>query len=214
MTAHYSTASEAQIIAELRATVARQQAHIAELRASPLGILSGAAIRCDLRAWRGQADVIAVDWRKLHEWNEILGYDLATQFFAEFCRTRAANRRRDDHRSADIRGQWGGDEIVIAVAPGGGRGLLMRLIRALDELSAQLSAEQRAKIVAQTGGLIDQFSAVFVLIEGSSCPIVDAARAVAECGQLKSGGRQTGDRATSGRPGTIVATLPALEVAA
>lgn len=205
MTAHSITTSD-PTIAELRAIIAAQQSHIRELSRSHLGILSGPAIRRELRLLETPCDLIALDFRKLHEWNDILGYDLANRFFGDLCRTREHTRRRSELRMQDVRGQWGGDEIVIACAVGSGRGLLLRLVRALDDLSAQLSTNQRQAIVTATGGLIDGFAAVFVLIESSRCPLVDAARAVAECGELKRG-IQTGDRATSGRPGTIIGTL-------
>ena len=190
----------------LLATIAQQQAAIAELSASPLGILSGPAIRRALRTMPGPIDVIALDFRKLHEWNELLGYNVASEFLARFCQTRSRARRRGDRRALDVRGQWGGDEIVIACAAGSGQGLLMRLVWALDRLSAQLTAGQRAAIAERTGGLIDGFAAVFVLVERSHAPLVDASRAVDECGVLKRG-RQTGERAGSGATGTIIGTI-------
>ncbi len=193
----------------LLATIAQQQAAIAELSRSPLGILSGPAIRRALRQMPGPVDLIAFDFRKLHEWNDVLGYDVSSNYLAKFCQTRTRTRRRGEARPLDVRGQWGGDEIVLAVAAGNGRGLLMRLVWALDTMTERLTDEQRTKITHNTGGLITGFAAVFVLVEGSGAPLVDAARAVSECGVLKSGGRQTGERATSGRPGTIIGSIAA-----
>lgn len=200
---------------QLLRVISQQQQAIAELSSTHLGVLSGPAIRRALRQMPGPVDLIALDFRKLHEWNELLGYDLATRYFAQFCQTRTRARRATDRRALDVRGQWGGDEIVLAVAAGSGLGLLLRLVRALDTMTEQLTPEQRAAIEARTGGLLSGFAAVLVLIERSTVPIVDAARAVQECGALKAGGRQTGERATSGRPGTIIGTMqPITETAA
>lgn len=193
--------------------------------ASHLGILSGPAIRYELGQLTESVDLIAIDWRKLHEWNDILGYDVSNVFLAEFAQTRHGTDRRrvtrakNSRRPArlDLRGQWGGDELLFAVSAGDGLGLLMRLLRALDTLSARLTSEQRQAIAERTGGLIDGFAIVAVLVPSSTDAYHrnewgrdagDSARAVAECGRLKAG-RQTGERATSGAPGTIIGTLPA-----
>jgi GGDEF domain-containing protein len=182
-------------------TPAELKAIIDELSTSHLGILSPAAIRLELARETGPVDLIALDFRKLHEWNDILGYDVANVYFGAFARTRL-----DEGRAADVRGQWAGDEVVIACAAGDGLGLLLRLIRALSELSEQLGVTDRATIQRRTGGLLDGFAAVFVLIPGSTHVLADAERAIVECGILKRG-VETGDRATSGRAGTIVGTL-------
>lgn len=207
---------------------------ITELSYSHLGILSGPAIRRALRIEteairQGTAkpmDIIASDYRKLHEWNEpsVLGYDLSNVYFAEFAQTRGGRDRRQIERAApsrrptcrDLRGQWNGDELVFGVEAGQGIGLLMRFIHALDTLSERLTPAQRDAMRARTGGLFDGFAAVFVLIQNSTdvyrrnghVDEGDAARAVAECGVLKSG-NVTGARATSGRAGTIIGTLKA-----
>lgn len=181
---------------------------------SHLGILSGPALRYELSLLDGPVDVLAIDWRKLHEWNDLLGYDVANTFLAQFAQTRQGRERRRFPRvkharrpaRLDIRGQWGGDELVFAVAPGDGLGLLLRLLRALDTLSAQLTPAQRQAIGDRTGGLLDGFAIAAVLVCGTSTPLTDARRAVDECGKLKAG-RQTGDRATSGAAGTIIGTL-------
>jgi hypothetical protein len=183
---------------------------------SHLGILSGPALRYALARIDGPVDILAIDWRKLHEWNDLLGYDAANTFVAQFAQTRQGRERRHFPRvkharrpaRLDVRGQWGGDELVFAVAAGDGLGLLMRLLRALDVLTAQLSAAQRQAIADRTGGLLDGFAIVAVLITNSQAPLTDARRAVDECGRLKAG-RQTGERATSGAAGTVIGTLPA-----
>jgi len=191
---------------ELIALIIEKEAEIAELSYSHLGILSAAAIRRRLRMMHDAVDIIAIDWRKLHDWNELLGYDVANAYFGEFC---CARRHDATGRQPDTRGQWGGDEIVIACRAGDGQGLLFRLIQALDELSAELTPAQRAAMHTRTNGMIDGFCAVFCLIENSRYPLTDAARGIAECGELKKG-NVTDYRSTSGKPGTIIGTLEAL----
>jgi hypothetical protein len=202
--------------------IQEQQAVIDELSISPIGILSPAAIRRALRLMPGPIDLICLDFRKLHEWNDILGYDLSSAYFGRFCRTRQVVAHRSPerrnpppsplqggYRGVDVRGQYGGDEIVIAVAPGDGPGLVTRLVEALDELTAELPLRARVAMHERTGGLIDGFAAAIVLIPGSHHPLIDAARGITETGRLKAG-RQTGERASSGAAGTIVATLAPL----
>lgn len=188
--------------ASLLALLAEKQAVIDELSISHLGILSPAAIRRELRLTHGPVDIIALDFRKLHELNELLGYDVANDYFGRFVRFRQGL----DGRQKDVRGQFGGDEIVMAVDRGCGFGLLNRLVNALDDLTNELPIETRDALRVRTGGLTDGFAAAIVLVSGSRQPLKDAERAIARCGELKKGA-VTGNRATSGRPGTIVATL-------
>jgi hypothetical protein len=178
----------------------------AELSVSHLGILSPAAIRRSLRLMAGPVDLICLDFRKLHDLNDILGYDVANVYYGRFARTR---QHDETGRMADTRGQWGGDELVIACALGTGLGLLSRLVSALDELTGELTSEQRAAMFERTGGLIDGFAATFVLIEQSLHPLIDAARGITRCGELKKG-NVTGCRSTSGKPGTIIGSFAPL----
>lgn len=194
-------------------TVAELHAIINELSMSHLGIFSPAAIRRELRLLDTPCDLICIDLRKMHDLNEVLGYGVVNRYFGVFARTRMHDELHVAARSHDIRGQWGGDEVVIACGIGDGAGLLMRLINALDVLSAGLTATHRRAMHERTGGLVDGFAAVFVLIPNSAHPLRDAARGVDECGRLKAG-NVTGSRSTSGKPGTIIGTLaPVSEVA-
>ncbi len=186
---------------DLLALIADQQSIIAELSMSHLGILAPAAIRRALRLTLGPRDLICIDLRKLHDLNEVLGYDTANIYFGSFARTRIHD---------DVRGQWGGDEVVIACALGDGLGLLTRLVTALDTLTAKLTPIQRQAIALRTGGLVAGLCAVFVLIENSTDLLPDATRGIDECGRLKKG-NVTGRRSTSGKPGTIIGTLTAVE---
>lgn len=195
---------------ELIALIHEKQAEIDELSMSHLGILAPAAIRRALRLMTEPHDLICIDLRKLHDLNEVLGYDAANRYFGSFARTRMHDDAGFAPRSHDTRGQWGGDELIIACAVGDGLGLLMRLVEALDALTAELTVAERQAIAERTGGLVDGFAAVFVLIPNSTQLLCDATRGIDECGMLKQG-NVTGCRSTSGKPGTIIGTLVATE---
>jgi hypothetical protein len=192
------------------------QRSIAELEAlvnaygtSHLGILSGAAIRYELAQLHTPVDLLVYDWRKQNEWNSILGWDAGNAPMGQSARIDYAGiDRRHATRRIDLRGQYGGDEIVIACDVGDGRGLLLRLLRELITLNAGLSPAQHQAISDRTGGLITGFAVAAVLVEGSTHALLDAARAVDMTGVLKKG-VQTGTRATSGAAGTIIGTLKA-----
>lgn len=192
------------------------QRSIAELEAlvnaygrSHLGILSGPAIRHELAQLTTPVDLLCFDWRKQNEWNAILGWDAANAPLGQSARTDYAGiDRRHATRSIDLRGQWGGDEIVIAVDAGQGFGLLMRLLGELVTMNDALTPAQRAEISDRTGGLISGFAVAAVLVRGSTDPMTDARRAIDMTGALKSGA-QTGARATSGAVGTVIGRLEA-----
>lgn len=193
-------------MAELLTLIDEQQSVIDELSMSHLGILAPAATRRALRLMTEPCDLICIDLRKLHDLNEVLGYDIANRYFGVFARTRMHDEPCIAPRPHDVRGQWGGDELVIACAVDDGLGLLMRLVAALDALTAELTPAQRHALAQRTGGLVSGFAAVFVLIPNSTRPLCDAARGIDECGALKKGS-VTGNRSTSGKPGTIIGTL-------
>lgn len=194
----------------LQRLLIEKQAIIDELSMSHLGILAPAAIRRALRLTVAPCDIIAIDFRKLHEWNDLLGYDVANDYYGRFVR----QREGFDGRRRDVRGQWGGDECVIAADVGDGAGLIVRMVQLLEQLTSELAPAVRAEMSTRTAGLIDGFAAVFVLVPRSRWPLHDAKRAVDECGELKKG-NQTGQRATSGKAGTIIGSIgPAVAVVA
>lgn len=203
--------STEQIIAALRARVK-------VLSASHLGILSSAAIRLELAQLTTPVDLLVIDWRKLHEWNAMLTWDGANVAFGHAARVdyagvdrRAVARgadRRLTPRAIDLRGQYGGDELVMAVDIGHGRPLLARLLRELIVMNAALTAAQVADISDRTGGLISGFCVAAILVEGSRHALLDAARAIDATGVLKAG-VQTGSRASSGARGTVLGRIDA-----
>lgn len=180
---------------------------------SHLQILSGPAIRYELAQLSCGSDappcvdLLVFDWRKQNEWNSILGWDAANVPLSQAARVDYAGLdRRHATRRIDVRGQWGGDEIVIAVDTGDGRGLLRRLLCGVATMSQSLPAAHRAAIRQRTGNVISGFAVAAVLIEGSRRPLLDAARGVDATGGLKQG-RQTGARASSGACGTVIGQL-------
>lgn len=192
---------------ELLNLIRQQQQRIAAYGTSHLGILSGPAIRYELAQLTQPVDLLVFDWRKQNEWNAVLGWNPANAWLGHAARIDYAGiERRHTERTIDLRGQWGGDEIVMAVDVGHGKGLLARLLRELLAMNAALTPAQVEAIRAKTGNLISGFCVAAVLVEGSTRPLEDATRAVDATGALKAG-RTTGCRATSGRPGTVVARL-------
>lgn len=167
------------------------------LRQSHFGILTPAAIRYELSHQRRRRDVIAIDVRKLHDLNAVLGYDRANVLIAQWIAGCV--------RTTDTWGQYGGDEIVGMVPVGDGRGVLTRLIARAEQISTQIAPEQRAALVQRTGGLVDGFCIAACLIEDAAAPAVAAASALADVQRLKEAGPVTGVRSTSGAPGTLVA---------
>jgi hypothetical protein len=202
-----NTAHSTRTTEELLELIRQQEALIAAYGTSHLGIFSGPAIRYELAQLRGPVDLVIFDWRKQNEWNTILGWNPANVFLSQAARVDYAGlERRHAERAIDVRGQWGGDEIVIAVDAGHGRGLLCRLLRELVAMNQALTPAQVASIRTKTGGLISGFCVAAVLVEASTDALGDATRAIDATGALKAG-HATGCRATSGARGTVVARL-------
>lgn len=194
-----------RIVAQHR--IAALEAQVAAYSHSHLGILSGSAIRYELAQLHTPVDLLVFDWRKLHDWNSILGWDNASVAMGQAARVDYAGLdRRHATRAIDLRGQYSGDELVLAVDVGDGLGLLRRLLRELVVLNAALTERQHAQIAAATGGTVNGFCVAAVLVEATRRPLLDAARAVDATGALKAG-RMTGLRATSGARGTVLARL-------
>lgn len=194
-------------IEDVRRHNAALQAQNDAYRYSHLGILSGPAVRYELAQLTEPCDLIAFDWRKLHEWNDILGRSPSNVFFGNLARADYAGvDRRHAARALDLRGQWDGDEILMAVDAGCGHGLFTRLLRELVTMNHEMSTSHRAAITQRTGGLIDGFCIAAVLVECSTRPLRDAERAIDATGVLKAG-NVTGTRALSGARGTVLGRM-------
>lgn len=173
------------------------------LRQSHLGVLSPAAIRSELRKAQWWAclrrhqryDVIAIDIRKMHQLNEVLGYDYANRMIQRWLTSTL--------RADDIAGQWGGDEIVLAPYSGQGDGVVKRLIDAAQNITNTMSEQERNELRIKTGGLVDGFHIAASMVYDTPYLYDAAVSALDDANRLKSG-RETGDRATSGAVGTII----------
>lgn len=165
------------------------------LRQSHLGVLSPAATRYELARERRCRDVIAIDIRKLHDLNAVLGWDRANSLVAQWISMA--------RREGDLWGQYGGDELVAVVPPGDGSGLLERLQANAQAVADQMTEETRATLWARTGGLVDGFCIAACLLEGAGDVRQATADALEAAQQLKVG-RVTGERSTSGAVGTVV----------
>jgi hypothetical protein len=197
-----------QLIADKERTIQALETQVAAYGRSHLGILSGAAIRYELAQLTGPVDLVVFDWRKQNEWNAILGWNPANVFLGRAARVDYAGvDRRHTTRQIDLRGQYGGDEVVMAVDVGCGLGLFQRLLREVAAMNKELSPLHRAEILARTGGLVCGFSVAAVLVEGSTHALRDAARAIDATGELKKG-CVTGERATSGARGSVLGRMP------
>lgn len=169
--------------------------------------LSPGALRWQLRIWsllRIPCAVIAIDIRKMHDLNSVLGYTNNNNFVRDLVSVRQHRNWRHPWRWLDIIGQWsGGDEFITAIANPSALPLVLgRIDQRLIELTEQLSPEQRKSLYERTGGLVDGFHAAIVTIPYTRDAYGAAVRAINATGPLKDG-VITGDRSTSGAVGTV-----------
>ena len=172
--------------------------------------LSPAALRWQLRLWsllRRPCAIIALDIRKLHDLNAVLGYDTANGLIRDLISARQHQRSGHAHRWLDLVGTWGGDEIALALAdPRGLDRVLQHLYARLDELSTRMTPAQRRALYDRTGGLVDGLHAAISIVPHTRDAYGSAVRAVDATVPLKEG-RITGERSTSGAIGTVIQVL-------
>ena len=184
-----------------------QLVKIAFLSRTHLDNMAPAALRWQLRIWsllRRRCAIIALDVRKLHDLNALLGYSTANDLIRDLVSVRLLRKLG---RWLDLIGQWGGDEFVIALANADAWPLVVERIQArLIEITAKLTPEQRAAIQERTGGLVDGLHAAISIIPLTRDAYGSAVAAVNATGPLKEG-PQTGARSTSGAIGTCVQVL-------
>lgn len=195
-------------IALVLATV--QVLKVRALSRSNFDNLSSAALRWQLRLWslfRHPCAIIALDIRKLHDLNAVLGYSTSNGLIRDLISARQHQRSGHARRWFDLVGQWGGDEVVVAVAdPSGIDRVLQHLEARLVELSTRLTPEQRTALYDRTGGLVDGLHAAISVVKHTRDAYGTAVSAVNATGPLKEG-RLTGERSTSGAVGTIMQVL-------
>ena len=189
------------IICLLSLVILAQAVYIQALQRSPMGVLTPTALRLRLALYsvlRVRCFVVGLDIRKMKSLNTVLGYSNSNAIIGKFI--------SGTRRYSDIVGQYGGDEFVIC-----GRGnadkLVQRLYAMRDDINASLPNETREKLSIHTDGLIDGLHLAICTIHETDNAIFSAKRAIDATEPLKSGGRQTGNRDTSGRPGTLIVEL-------
>lgn len=172
--------------------------------------LSPAALRWQLRLWslfRRPCAIIALDIRKLHDLNAVLGYSTSNGLIRDLISARQHQRSGHARRWLDLVGQWGGDELVMALADPRGRERVLRHLEArLLELSARMTPEQRQALHDRTGGLVDGLHAAISIVPHTRDAYGAAGRAIDATGPMKEG-RLTGERSTSGAVGTVMQVL-------
>lgn len=169
------------------------------------GILAPAALRWQLRLYsllRKRCAVIALDVRKMHDGNEVLGYSTMNAMVSDLVRVRLR-----PGRTLDVIGQYGGDEFIAVISdPSAGELVVSRLIGRMRELTAAMPAEKRAALAERTGGLVDGLHAAIALVPETRDAYRAAVQAVDKAGEIKAG-TVTGNRSTSGTAGTQIAVV-------
>lgn len=164
--------------------------------------LSKTALVWQLKLWsffRIRCAVIAIDIRKLHDMNSILGYSEANKLMADALKNVA--------RSNDLIGQYGGDEHIIAIRnPQAWPLVLERFTANLRALTETMPIESRDALYRRTGGLVDGLHAAIVIVPETRRAYHTAMLAIDKTGEIKDG-PQTGDRSTSGAKGTIIEVM-------
>lgn len=186
------------IIIVLSLVVLAQAIYIKALQRSPMGVLTPTALRLRLALYsllRIKCFVVGLDIRKMKSLNTVLGYSNSN---AVIGRLIASTRRY-----SDIVGQYGGDEFVIC-GRGDAQALVKRLLAKRDEINAEMPTETREKLNAHTGGLVDGLHLAICVIAETTDARTSARKAIDETEPLKAGGVQTGNRDTSGKPGTLI----------
>jgi GGDEF domain-containing protein len=189
---------------------AAQALKVRMLSRSNFDNLSPAALRWQLRLWsiaRRPCAIVALDIRKLHDLNAVLGYSTSNELIRDLISARQHQRSGHARRWLDLVGQWGGDELVVALADPSGRERVLQHMQArLTELSARLTVEQRQALYDRTGGLVDGLHAAISVVSYTHDAYGATVRAVDATGPLKEG-RMTGARSTSGAVGTVMQVL-------
>lgn len=179
-----------------------QAIYIQALQRSPMGVLTPTALRIRLAIYsflRIKCFVIGLDIRKMKSMNTVLGYTPSNKLIGRFI----ANTRR----YSDIVGQYGGDEFVIC-GRGDANALVKRLLAKRDEINAmEITQQERNELVKHTDGLIDGLHVAICMVKETRDAFTAAQQAIDATEPLKAGGRETGDRNTSGKIGTLLVEL-------
>lgn len=189
------------VIFVLCCIIVAQWAYIRYLSGTHFRVPGPQATRLHLRLWslmRRPCAVLALDVRKLHTLNIVLGYSASTELVAQLVQI----RRLPGRGRPDFVGQWGGDEFLIRVPPGAAWLVAQRIRGRADELTERMTPAQRLALREHTGGLVDGLCVAIAVVEWTNDAYDAARRAIDHTDVLKAG-RVTGDRATSGAVGHV-----------
>jgi len=192
-------------IAILALVILLQAAYIRQLERGGFGAFSRAAILVRLAVYqllKIPCGLVALDMRKMHEMNAVLGYEILNQLVARIIKT------------SDIRGQFGGDEIVILIPyakTGTARLIKNRIIRNARMITNGLPDEKRQELCRRTAGLVDGVHVAILSVDSTRNPLRATWAAMDILERMKEDGADvTGVRATTGNVGTLQADLDIL----
>lgn len=155
-----------------------------------------------LEALRIPCAVIVLDIRGMHELNAVLGYTVSNKIIAHIIRVH------------DWRMQFGGDEIVIFIPfakPGTASKIMNRILSRCQSFTAEMPQSQRNELSQRTNGKIDGIHVAIIAIEKTTRPLSSVHKALNELETMKeTGATITGNRATTGNPGTLTREYPTL----
>lgn len=187
------------------ACAASQVFYIARLERTHFGVLSPPALRFRLWLWsvlRLRCAILAFDIRKMHDLNDILGYEHANALVAQLVQVRLR-----PGRSRDIIGQYGGDEFAVIIRnPKAAHLVLERFLMQLERMRNDMPIEQRTALADRTNGLVDGLHAAVVLVTETH-HARDAVKIAIDAVNCLKSGATTGSRSTSGAQGTQVRIL-------
>ena len=188
----------------LSLVILAQAIYIQALQRSPMGVLTPTALRIRLKIYsmlRIRVFVIGCDMRKLKSVNEQGNHGTTNALIYRLFSVLRKN--------TDIVGQFAGDEFVIVGrwSKDGVEKVIDRLLKRRDEINASLPADFRNGLSERTGCLVDGIHLAIASIQDTRDAYSAATKTIDATEPLKAGGRQTGNRDTSGRPGTLIVEL-------
>lgn len=192
------------IIVLLSVVILAQALYIKALQRSPMGVLTPTALRIRLKIYsllRIRVFVIGCDLRKLKSVNEQGNHGTTNAILHRLFSVLRKN--------TDIVGQFAGDEFVIVGrwSKDGVEKVMSRLLKRRDEINVSLPEDFRNGLSKRTGGLVDGIHLAIASIQDTRDAYSAAIKTIDATEPLKAGGRQTGSRDTSGKPGTLITEI-------
>lgn len=167
-----------------------------------LGHVPGTFILRSLEFFQITVAVISFDMRKVHELILALGYENTTLLIRSFLKMR--------YGRSDFVFQKGGDEFVAFIVmpgPSTAENIVRRMQANMAMLTSKLSQQQRARMYALTGGLVDSLSASIVYVPSTRRAYTASRLAMDIVNEQKVGNETTRTRATCGKAGTVIGRL-------